>query len=145
MRIPSTLLKPAALLLLGASTVFGCSIAKALTFSWSWTPDSFTPSTPTGNVTGTISGLLDNQNNQTNGVVTITSSPTTPVNGWGPWTYAGSSDFLGITGGFNVANGVVTAYDAYYQNGPQDLFFGTSTTGYVPTLSETTPDFRTIL
>ncbi len=34
-RIPSTLLEPAVLLLLGASTVFGCSVAQALVFNWS--------------------------------------------------------------------------------------------------------------
>jgi hypothetical protein len=34
-RISSILARPAALLLLGASTVFGCSVANALTFNWS--------------------------------------------------------------------------------------------------------------
>lgn len=36
-RIPSTLLKPAALLLLGASAVLSCSVANALTFDWATT------------------------------------------------------------------------------------------------------------
>ena len=101
-RIPSTLLKPAALLLLGASTVFGCTVANALTFNWSWTPDS-----GSGNITGTISGLQDNTNAQKNGIVTVTSAPSAPPGGWGPWSY--NSGY-----GFNVTGGQVTFYDAEY-------------------------------
>jgi hypothetical protein len=121
-RISSTLLKPAALLLLGASTVFGCSVANALTFNWSWTPIRYIPSTPTGPVTGTVSGLLDNTANQI-GVVTVTSSPSIPSSGWDNSNWAFQS---GSERGFTVLGGAVTRYNAFYksQGNDQFLYFG---------------------
>ena len=80
-RIPSTLLKPAVCLLLGASTVFGCSVANALTFNWSVDTDdptltgsgggTFTTSAPAGNVY-TITGATGSWTDSINGTQSIT-------------------------------------------------------------------------
>jgi hypothetical protein len=77
-KISSTLLKPAALLLLGASTVFGCSVANALTFNWRFTAsggyDLDTSTDLTGTVVeGTIDNLVDNALNTTGMTATFTS------------------------------------------------------------------------
>jgi len=118
----SSFLKPVACLMLGASTIFGTSAANALTFNWLWTPSLSYPSSPTGPVTGTISGLLDNTPNQTNGIVTVTFSPVIPTGGWdnSNWSWVSAS---GI--GFSVASGSVTAFDGSYvsQAGDQYLNF----------------------
>jgi hypothetical protein len=137
----SPFLKPVACLILGTSTIFGTSAANALTFNWSWTPTSYSPSSPTGPVTGTISGLLDNAQSQINGVaVTVTSSPTTPSGGWdnSAWLYDSGA-------GFTVANGVVTGFDATYVSplgSPfQGLVFSDGTQNIYPTLSNLTINY----
>ena len=124
MRISSTLFKPAALLLLSVSTFFCCSVANAFIINWSWTPNYYNPG-GTGDVTGTITGLVDDLADQKNGVVTVTSAPSTPPGGWGPWSYVRGS-------GFSIFGGQVTAYDAVYgdSSGFQVLSFGNGSINY---------------
>ena len=69
--------KPALCLLLGASAIFGCTTANALTFNWSWTAtngyDYVNNTDLTGTVvTGTVNNLVDNALNTTGMTATFT-------------------------------------------------------------------------
>jgi hypothetical protein len=91
--------------------------AAALTFNFSFNgPGS--PSNP-ASVTGTVSGLVDNANDQKTGLTaTIISSTNTPPGGWGVFT-----NFL--TGnGIDVSNGVVTGASIYWTNSGARLLLG---------------------
>lgn len=103
--------------------------AKALDFAWQFNNTDGGPTITNGGiVTGTISGLLDNRSGQT-GVgpgdtpltVTVTSAPNTPSGGWiNDWAIGGGS-------GFTVANGQVTASNAFFlgsSGGSSILNFG---------------------
>ena len=121
MRIPSTLLKPAALLLLGASTVFGCSVANALTFNWNFNNTNGNPAN-TGTTSGTITGLAEGNNNVDNNnsllIATLTSS--TSGNFTVPRTWSQANG--GLAGGFiTVTSGNISDYNFFFNNGTAEF------------------------
>jgi hypothetical protein len=76
--IPITILKPAACLLVGASAVFGCSAANALTFNWSFVNGSDTFS---GQLINLSPGLNDSASNAVNPFyATVTTAPSSFAN-----------------------------------------------------------------
>jgi hypothetical protein len=115
-RIPSTLLKPAALLLLGASTVFGCSVAHALTFNWNFNNTDGNP-VNTGTTSGTITGLVEGNNNVDNNnsllIATLTSSTSGNLSVPQTWSQANG----GLQGGFiTVTSGNISDYNFNFNN-----------------------------
>ena len=117
MRIPSTLLKPAALLLLGASTVFGCSVANALTFKWNFNNTDGNP-VNTGTTSGTITGLVEGNNNVDSNnsllIATLTSSTSGNLSVPQTWSQANG----GLQGGFiTITSGNISDYNFNFNNG----------------------------
>lgn len=102
----------------------GCSAsAHALVFEWSWTATGAIGPYPVGTtVSGTISGLTDNTNDQT-AVAIVVNTPGGPITGW---SYVDSH-------GFNVADGVITDGEAlFFAPTGYRLYFGNSVTQYYP-------------
>jgi enhancing lycopene biosynthesis protein 2 len=122
MRVLTSLLKPAAYLLLGASAVFGCSAAQALTFNWS---ASAVPSGSSAFVSGSGSGTFEA--NLSSGTTTYTM---TSISGsWnsdaiiGPGTLAGADNTFDYAGdGTLNVNGAGFAFQT--ATAEYNLFYG---------------------
>ena len=124
--LPVTLLKPAACLLVGASAVFGCSAANALTFNWSFINTNGTPNA-TGTTSGTITGLTEGVNNISPGLSPpgLSAILTSSTSGNGlpvPETW------LGGTGTITVTSGAVSNYNFTFSNTISE-FRGDNTNG----------------
>ncbi len=93
----------------------GGAFALDFNFTFSGPGDPTDPST----VTGLISGLVDNMNDQTSGItVTITSATNTPPGGWPTFIYY----FYGE--GFDVSGGAVTGVNIGFDDGGNLLTLG---------------------
>lgn len=133
-RISSTLLKPAALLLLGASAVFGGAAANALTFNWSFINSSGTPSSSGSATSGTITGLLDNTTNNLDTSPSITLTVLSATNLSAPYFFDSADNVGSIT----VLNGAVTAYNGVFFNnngGNQRLYMNDSNDAFYQDLT----------
>jgi hypothetical protein len=96
--------------LLGATlaTCLNAGMASAIDFTFTFSGEGV-PTSPT-TVTGLISGLLDNTNDQKTGfTATITSSTHTPSGGWPVFTWI--SDGASPGTGIDVSGGIVTYAD----------------------------------
>ena len=111
--------------------------AKALTFNWQFTPSFYSPA-GSGNVSGTITGLLDDTAGQLSGItVNVLSAPNGLTNTFNFTNYLGGL-------GFTVSGGNVTYADALYQDSSSNfLYIGTDpvNTGYFPQYQGTTGGF----
>ena len=122
MRLPSTILKSAVYLLLGASAVFRGAAANALTFNWSFLNELGNPNATGGIASGTITGLDEGINDlaiKAGIAATMTSSTsgnglTVPLT----WSSLGQS-----TGIITIASGSVAGYDFIF-NGNSSRFGG---------------------
>jgi len=120
MRVLTSLLKPAAYLLLGASAVFGCSAAQALTFNWS------ASAVPSGS-SAFVSGSGTFEANLSSGTTTYTM---TSISGsWnsdaiiGPGTLAGADNTFDYAGdGTLNVNGAGFAFQT--ATAEYNLFYG---------------------
>lgn len=115
-RIISNLLNPAAFLLLGASAVFGSSAANALTFNWNFSTTNGNP-VNTGTTSGTITGLVEGNNNVDNNnsllIATLTSSTSGNLSVPQTWSQANG----GLAGGFiTVTSGNISDYNFNFNN-----------------------------
>lgn len=100
---------------LGVAMIPGEAFALDFRFTFSGLGN---PSTPAA-VSGVISGLVDNMNDQKTGLTaTIISATNTPVGGWPTFT----SVFVG--NGLDVSAGVVTGANVSFQNGVNLLLLG---------------------
>jgi hypothetical protein len=93
----------------------GGAFALDFTFTFSGEGNPTAPST----VTGVISGLVDNMNNQISGItVTITSATNIPAGGWPAFSTYEEGD------GFDVSAGAVTGVDILFSEGQNLLYLG---------------------
>jgi hypothetical protein len=99
----------------GAALLMSClhaGAASALSFNFSFS-GSGSPNTPSSSttVTGIVSGLVDNVDDQTSGLTfTIISATNTPELGWSTFDINGGGE------GFDVSGGLVTGVDINYFN-----------------------------
>jgi hypothetical protein len=84
--------------------------ANALTFTWSFVTDSDSTGGAGQTISGTISGLVEGNNDGTGLTITVDSTPTGELTGGG-WTFVQTR--LGGPA-FTVTGGVVTFADALY-------------------------------
>jgi hypothetical protein len=90
--------------------------ASALDFLFTFTGQG-NPASPAV-VSGLITGLADNMNNQTSGItVNINSATNTPSSGWPVFSSA-------VGSGFNVAAGQIIGVDIVFESGDNTLFLG---------------------
>jgi hypothetical protein len=90
--------------------------AFALDFNFIFTGTGI-PTSPS-TVTGLISGLVDNMDNQKSGLsVTITTATNTPTGGWPTFSTYVSGD------GFDVSAGAITGVTIQFGDGGDTLFF----------------------
>lgn len=118
------------------AATLNAGLASALDFTFTFSGQGY-PTDP-GTVTGIISRLVDNLDNQTTGITaTILSATNGPSGGgtWGPFTDA---NYRGGTG-FDVSGGAITGVDIlWYKNSstfPFLLQLG-NTNGYPPVLQD---------
>jgi hypothetical protein len=91
--------------------------ASALDFNFTFSGLGI-PTNPS-TVTGLISGLVDNMNNQTSGLsVTITTATNTPTGGWPTFSTYVSGD------GFDVSAGAITGVNIRFTDGGNYLYLG---------------------
>ena len=91
--------------------------AFALDFNFTYSGNGF-PTNPS-TVTGVISGLVDNINDQTSGItVTTTSATNTPAGGWPAFSTYISGE------GFDVSAGAITGVDIQFTDGGSNLYLG---------------------
>ena len=91
--------------------------AFALDFNFTFSGFGY-PTNPS-TVTGLISGLVDNMNNQTSGLsVTITTATNTPTGGWPTFSTYVSGD------GFDVSAGAITGVNIEFSDGDNLLYLG---------------------
>jgi hypothetical protein len=111
--------------------------AHALTFTWSFVTGDSSTGGGGQTISGTISGLVEGNNDGTGLTITVDSTPTGELTGGG-WTFVEA--FLGGPA-FTVTGGVVTFADAFYSSSTvvgsnnAALFFG-GFGGFVPELSD---------
>ena len=132
-------MKPAVLLMLGASTVFGCSAANALTFNWTFQNTLGYPATG-GIDSGTISVVGDGvyDISRADAGVTATFTGSTSGNSLSPeaWSSGGNS-----YGSITVFEGQITNYGFRFINSTSE-FFGDKTYGaYVYDFSANNYDY----
>jgi hypothetical protein len=96
----------------------GGAFALDFNFTFSGGPGSGYPAAP-ASVSGLISGLVDNMNDQTSGItVTITSATNTPPAGWPAFsTYIAGE-------GFDVSAGAITGVNIKFTDGGSTLYLG---------------------
>jgi hypothetical protein len=117
-------------LALGASALHA-GAASALTFNFSFSGGG-SPQSPT-TVTGIIEGLIDNTNDQTNGLTaTILSATNTPPGGWPVFTNVTAGQ------GFDVSGGEVTGVNIRFEAGDNLLLLGNQN-GFSPQLQTLPP------
>ena len=109
-----------------ASTAPPAAHAITVSFSWTAATVAFGLHGVGTVVSGTISGLLDNTNNQTTGL-TITLDTPDHITGW-----AFATDIYSV--GFDVAGGILTGGSAEFTVGGDGIRFGNGSAG------EFTPD-----
>lgn len=120
--------------MLTAALNAGGAFALDFNFTFSGTGIPTSPSI----VTGLISGLVDNMNNQTSGLsVTITSATNIPVGGWPAF----STSLVG--NGFDVSAGAITCVDIVFNNSVGYLYLGNQNF-YYPQLSDKNNSFINI-
>lgn len=113
--------------LLGSATLLGAlngGKASALYFNFSFS-GTVSPTSP-ASVTGIITGLLDNTNDQKSGLsITITSATYTPPSGWPVFTDYFSGSGIDVSGG-SITGANITLQQGNYQNllflGNQEFF-----------------------
>ena len=113
----ASFLRPAMMsgVVLTAALNAGGAFALDFNFTFSGTGIPTDPST----VTGLISGLVDNMNNQTSGLsVTITTATNTPTGGWPTFSTYVSGD------GFDVSAGAITGVNIEFSDGDNLLYLG---------------------
>ena len=123
MKLPFSVLRPAAYLLLGASTIFGCSTANALSYNWSFINNG--NPTSGGTTSGTITGLIEGINDISGGpgynpniVITVVDSVNTPDGN----IFRSNDSFL-RNGDITVASGLVSGYNFTIYNASSYLVF----------------------
>ncbi len=91
----------------------------AFALDFNFTFSGFGQPTNPSTVTGLISGLVDNVNDQTSGItVTITSATNTPPEGWPAFSTYDEGD------GFDVSAGTITGVDIVLYEGEYLLYLG---------------------
>ena len=118
------------------TTALNAGGAFALDFNFTYYGTDAFPTSPS-TVTGLISGLVDNMNDQTSGItVTITSATNTPAEGWPVFSSYWNGD------GFDVSAGAVTGVNIQFREsgGVYRLYLGNQG-GFYTELSKNVYDY----